>query len=111
MYFHCHYFITKEYVTITPNSESHMNSYEWIRAWKYEYGDKFTSHAPPILYHHKNRLYGNECYTHAYSEKNGLVFTHYSYTEELTVKFKEEFYGSNRIPYSKWLIVNNYTVY
>lgn len=110
MYFNCHYFITKKYVTITPNKPSHMDSYEWIRAWKYEYGDVFISHGPPILYHSNYKLYGNECYLHKYTENNGLVFTHYAYTEEFIVKFKENFYGSNKFSYKNWLVVNNYTV-
>lgn len=111
MYFHCHFFITKKYVTITPNKPSHMDRYEWIRAWKYEYGDNFISHAPPILNHLNIRLFGNRCYKHLFTEKNGLVFTHYSYTEDLTIKFKEIFYGSDRLNYSNWLIVNNYNVF
>lgn len=111
MYFNCHYFITKKFVTVTPNKPTHMNSYEWIRAWKYEYGDIYKSHGPPILYHLNNKLYGKECYLHNYTEKYGLVFTHYAYTEEFIVRFKEEFYGNKTIKYKNWLIVNNYTVF
>lgn len=110
MYFNCHYFITKKHVTITPNKPTHMNKYEWIRAWKYEYGDVFISHGPPILLHSKKKLYGTNCYLHDFTEKNGLVFTHYSYTEEFIVKFKEKFYGKKQFSYKNWTIVNNYTV-
>lgn len=111
MYFNCHYFISRNYVTITPNTPSHMFSYEWIRAWKYEYGDYFISHAPPILYHKIYKLYGGKCYDHNFTEKEGLVFTHYSYTEHKTAKFKEDFYGERHFSYKNWSIINNYKVY
>lgn len=111
MYFNCHYFVTKNYITITPNKPSHMDSYEWIRAWKYEYGDFFFSHAPPILHHRNIKLFGKECYKHSYTEKYGLVFTHYAYTEHAIVKFKEKYYGNKIINFTKWMFVNNYTVY
>lgn len=111
MYFYCHYFVTKKYVTITPNKPSHMNRYEWIRAWKYDHGDKFISHGPPILKHNNIELFGNECHLHMYTEEMGLVFTHYAYTEESIVKFKENFYGSHIFNYSKWKLINEYDVY
>lgn len=110
MYFNCHYFITKKYVTITVNTPTHMNSYEWIRAWKYDVGDKFISHAPPILIHSNFKLYNNQCYAHNFTEKLGLVFTHYSYTEDLIVRFKEEFYGNKLFSYKNWSLINNYSV-
>lgn len=110
MYFYCHYFITKRFVTVTPDKPSHMNSYEWIRAWKYDNGDIFISHGPPILKHHKNKLFGNECFLHSFTEAKGLVFTHYAYTEESIVKFKESFYGSHIFNYTKWKIISDYKV-
>lgn len=113
MFFHCHYFITPSYVTITRNKPTHANSYEWLRAWKYDKGDFWTSHAPPYLWHYKSssskwvKDFGFKCFRHGFTEANGLVFTHYSYTVDSAMKFKEEFYGRPGL-YDKWKAVENH---
>lgn len=113
MFFHCHYFITPSYVTITKNVPTHANSYEWLRAWIYEKGDIWKCHEPPFLYnlntktYNYDKLFGNKCLKHDFTEMNGLVFTHYSWTEENIVKFKEDFYEKEGL-YNKWKEVENY---
>lgn len=113
MYFHCHYFITPFHVTITPDLPTHQNLYEWIRAWKYNKGDIWTLHAPPHIHHLVSGsdkwidVFGYKCFRHFETENNGLVFTHYSYTEESVMKFKEQFYGRPGLV-EKWKFVSSY---
>lgn len=113
MYFHCHYFITPNHVTITPDLPTHQNQYEWIRAWRYDKGDIWTLHAPPHINHLISGtdkwmdIFGYKCFRHFETELNGLVFTHYSYTEESVMKFKEQFYGRPGLV-EKWEFVSRY---
>ena len=96
-YFHCHFFVGPNLVTITPNSYSHNNSYEWLRVWRFETGMKWLSHEPPCL----ASLQGNRWvdaakinpFRHEETAAEGLVFTHYAYATEAQVKFKEIYYG------------------
>lgn len=98
-YFHCHFFITPDLVTVTPGGYSHNNDQEWLRMWSYEKGMFFLSHAPPLLttWDHSSAqwvaLQGDRCFSHEQTERLGLVFTHYAYVFPNQVAFKEKFYG------------------
>jgi hypothetical protein len=112
-YFHCHFFITKDLVTVTPGQYSH-SSYEWLRMWVFEPGMMWLDHAPPTLakwdldtkewfalanypgnegHGHGTSEHPGPCITHAVTESQGLVFTHYAYVFPAQVQFKEHFYG------------------
>ena len=53
-YFHCHYFITPELVTVNENAYSHNNNYEWLRVWNYKPTMSWIEHAPPALIDYHN---------------------------------------------------------
>jgi hypothetical protein len=114
-YFHCHFFITKDLVTITPDQYSHSN-YEWLRMWVFEPGMLWLDHAPPTLakwdaekqhWFALANLPGQDtpCLTNAFTESHGLVFSHYAYVLPNQVSFKEHFYGY-KDAYKEWASLN-----
>ena len=64
--------------------------YEWIRAWRFNPGDKFASHEPPLLCQYGS---GGARMTKALSSELGLVFDHYPYVTSTQALYKEKFYG------------------
>ncbi|MDX1762804.1 MAG: glycosyltransferase, partial [bacterium] len=96
-YFHCHFFVGPELVTITPEAYSHHSAYEWLRVWRYRPGMRWASHEPPQLVEQQNGRWLDVArinpLTHAETSLHGAVFTHYAYTLESQVKFKEIYYG------------------
>ncbi len=96
-YFHCHFFVGPDLVTITPEAYSHHSDYEWLRVWRYRPGMRWASHEPPKLVERRNGTWLDVAslnpLTHAETSLHGAVFTHYAYALESQVKFKEVYYG------------------
>ena len=96
-FFHCHYFIGPDLLTITPDAYSHNNAYEWIRVWRYRKGMQWKSHEPPSLMANIDGRWIDTAainpFTHKETEAAGLVFTHHAYSLEEQVRFKERYYG------------------
>lgn len=79
--FYCNFFMGPNIVTTDNNGD-------WVRAWRYKPGQKFTSHEPPVLDGQRH------CMMDRTDTKNaGLVFDHMSYVLEPQVQYKQEFYG------------------
>lgn len=95
MYFHCHYFITQKHVIISPDVYTHKSN-DYLRAWKYTKGDIWVNESPPKLYHIINPssyiLEKYRCIRQYETEKNNLIFTHYPYYYNYTIKFKQRYY-------------------
>jgi len=98
-YFHCHFFVQKNKVTATLGGYGHGVD-EWLRVWKYKTGDYFLLHAPPVLVTREDSrgkplgLIGSEiCHTHDETLQRGIAFSHYSYVDSDSVRFKGFFYG------------------
>lgn len=87
-YFWCNYFVGMNWVIRSRNSFGNHTSYEWHRVWKVDPGVRFLKHEPPVLDKFKENPF-----THAETERAGLVFDHYAYASESTVRFKQEYYG------------------
>lgn len=110
--FRCKYHVGPNLVTSPYGSFGNHTEYEWLRAWRYECGMRFSKHEPPVM----DGLTLN-AFTHEETEKAGLVFRHYAYATEAQVKWKQEYYGSSSNPkghlyagiIEKWRTLQNVT--
>lgn len=97
-YFHCHFFVGPDLVTVTEDGWGHSSSNEWLRAWIFQPSESvWLQHAPPELARHDEAagwmlLAGDKCIGREETEKAGLVFTHYAYVLE------EQVCGGGRVP-------------
>lgn len=87
--FWCRYFIGRNIVITSRGGYGNNDAFEWKRVWRWEPGMKWKSHEPPVISGFEERAF-----THAETEKNGLVFDHYAYATEAQVRFKSLYYGS-----------------
>ena len=93
MMFSCHFFVGPGRVVV--RGWGHGPS-EWLRAWKFEPGSFFLSHAPPVLVSPNEAGSLEEiksCVSKEETKQLGIGFSHYAYMFESQVQFKEEFYG------------------
>lgn len=88
-YFRCRYFVGPDLVITSREGFGNNSAYEWHRVWKIEPGVKWLSHEPPKLAN-----FNPIPFTQDETEKEGLVFEHYSLATEAQVAFKRDYYGS-----------------
>jgi hypothetical protein len=90
MVFKCRYFLGPNIVTVGDNCYGNKSGgREWVRAWRFEPGQKFISHEPPVLSgHSRDGVIPREMTAAA-----GLVFDHWSWYFPAQISFKEKFYG------------------
>lgn len=93
IYFYCRYFLGPDIVITTRNTFGNRTDFEWMRAWAYVPGMRFTSHEPPKMDGPEPRPM-----PHKRSLDHGLVFDHMAYATEAQVAFKAQFYGSDNNP-------------
>lgn len=85
--FACRYFVGKDLILQGEHCYGD-NDYEWLRAWRFQPGMRFSSHEPPVL--------TGDCGKRMYkNESINLVgkFNHFAYATEPQVAYKEKFYG------------------
>lgn len=97
-YFWCDYFVGGKLVVSTRNCYSQNPAQEWLRAWSFRPGMKWLTHEPPVLAERMANgswrdVAKGRVFTHAETEKAGLVFQHFAYATEAQVAFKERYYG------------------
>lgn len=85
--FHCRYWLGPNRYVATPNAYGNNSAYEWIRAWRWQPGQRFERHEPPILANASKYL------PQQVTAQLGLVFDHYAYATREQVAFKEAYYG------------------
>jgi len=85
--FFCKYFLGANIITTSENGYGNKPE-EWLRAWRYEPGMRFTSHSPPIMCGMVE-----QCATREQTKECGLVFDHYAYATWKQVAYKEAIYG------------------
>lgn len=108
-FYWCWFFVGKGLVVGTRNCYSQNPGQEWLRTWLFKPGYGWASHSPPIL---AKRSYSGEWidvasenpFTHAETEKNGLVFQHLAYVTPAQLRFKECYYGY-KFAFSQWLML------
>jgi hypothetical protein len=85
--FLCRYWVGPRRYLCTPGAWGNNPEYEWIRAWRWQPGQRFETHEPPVLAGCARYL------TPAATSQLGLVFDHYAYATRQQVEFKERYYG------------------
>jgi FkbM family methyltransferase len=91
--FYCHYFVGPELVVTSRDTYGNNSSYEWLRVWRYQSGDRWIAHEPPRLCRGELDVTSLDAFRHAETEAMGLVFQHYAYAIEEQIHFKEAYYG------------------
>jgi len=86
--FFCRYFVGQNIIITSRNNTYGNRCGEWRRAWRYHPGQRFRSHAPPIMNKAIGALASRE-----ETERMGLVFDHYAYVHQEQVRYKERVYG------------------
>ena len=97
-YYFCHYFVGPDLITTTRDTYGNHSEYEWLRTWRYLPGDHWESHEPPRLRRPSvsgpmKDIAALHPFSHAETEKQGLVFQHFAYATEAQVRFKENYFG------------------
>lgn len=97
-YYFCNFFVGPELIITTRNTYGNHTDYEWLRTWRYNPGDRWTTHEPPRLCRRDKAgewtdLAKINPFMHPETESNGLVFNHYAYVTEQQLLFKEIYYG------------------
>jgi glycosyltransferase involved in cell wall biosynthesis/ADP-heptose:LPS heptosyltransferase/ubiquinone/menaquinone biosynthesis C-methylase UbiE/Tfp pilus assembly protein PilF len=92
-YFYCHYFVGPGLVITSRDTYGNNSSYEWLRVWRYQPGDRWVAHEPPRLHRGEIDVASTNAFRHTETEAMGLVFQHYAYATEEQIRFKESYYG------------------
>jgi len=87
-WFWCRYYVGENLVITIRNCYAQNPQQEWHRVWRYEPGNRWTAHEPPMLCANDDNPF-----THDETERAGLVFQHYAYVTPAQVRFKEIYYG------------------
>lgn len=102
--YRCHYFVGPDLVITSMETYGNHDG-EWRRTWRYEPGDTWHRHEPPILF---NRLRQDKALLDPLGYDKtvpaGLTFQHFAYATEAQLKFKQGYYGySNAVEHWKRL--------
>lgn len=110
-YYWCRFFVGSDLVVSSSNCYSQNPSFEWLRTWKYKPGDFWASHEPPRLCRKAvneadmvRNLAAVAPFTHAETERAGLVFQHFAYVLPAQLRFKESYYGYQGAAF-QWLLL------
>ena len=93
-YFWCDYRLGPNVRITSRDTYGNNSSYEWLRAWRWEPWMSFKTHEPPVLCDHDGKPIPLNAFSHAETEKSGLVFRHESWSTRKQVEFKSRYYGS-----------------
>lgn len=85
--FYCDYFVGPNIVITSTHSYGNRPS-EWARAWRFQPGQMFKSHEPPVI-----NGASEPCADRDGTRAEGLVFQHWAWVFEWQVAFKERLYG------------------
>lgn len=96
--FWCDYFVGEKLVISSRRCYGQNPAQEWLRAWSYQPGMKWETHAPPVLSRRNidgtwTDVASGNIFSHAETESRGLVFQHFAYATGAQAAFKEHYYG------------------
>jgi hypothetical protein len=98
--FLCDYFVGidefESHQLIVKGGWGEGNSLRYNRVWRWNKGDKFISHEPPLM----------TGQTNANTLQLPYRFRHHSYTDYETVKFKDNWYGGHEGILNNWASLN-----
>jgi len=96
MYFYCRYFLGRNILATSTNGCGNKDGHEWLRAVRWDRYSTFDAHEPVIVSGNKGY------YVHRDDTKQlGLVFDHFSWVLDSTVRQKCDFYNY-RHGYERW---------
>jgi glycosyltransferase involved in cell wall biosynthesis len=110
-YYWCWYFVGPNKIISTRYGYAQNPNQEWLRTWKFNPGDYWDAHEPPLLMRdismsQKDSIVVNVAqmnpFSHDDTENVGAVFQHYAYATPEQIKFKEIYYGYKEA-YGNWL--------
>lgn len=90
--YRCYYFVGPNLVITSLETYGNHNG-EWRRTWRYEPGDVWKSHEPPVLIRDGKDVAEINPFRYQHTMPNGLIFQHFAYATEAQAAFKEEYYG------------------
>lgn len=99
--FFCRYFVGPDIVTTTRNSYGNKH-YDWHRVWRYEPGQRFITHEPPVMGGPNGERLPDNRFTQKETADASLVFDHYAYALRKTVEFKSQFYPGCENAVEQW---------
>ena len=96
-WFDCHYFFGWDRVSSRPGVFGNFRNQEWLRVWRFQSGDRWRSHEPPVLERTKGykviEVGRWKPLRQRETRKRGWIFQHYALTDERQIRFKEKYYG------------------
>lgn len=93
------FFVGPGKVLLSRNNYANNPRQEWLRTWRYQPGDSWASHSPPILARKGAEnsspmdVASIAPFRHFETEAMGAVFQHFAYATEEQLAFKEIYYG------------------
>ncbi|MGB8687446.1 MAG: glycosyltransferase [Microcoleus sp.] len=112
-FYWCWYFVGENLVISTRNCYANNPQYEWLRTWRFKPGMVWATHEPPRLAEPlPNGKWRDVAsinpFHHQETEKQGLIFQHFSYVTPNQLRFKEQYYGYKNAT-SQWLNLQQQT--
>lgn len=97
-FYWCQYFVGDNLVVSTRNCYAQNPDEEWQRTWRFKPGGFWQNHEPPKLVESSpngglRSLAEQDIFSHAETEKQGLVFQHFAYVRLENLIFKQDYYG------------------
>ena len=97
-WFDCEYFFGWDRCSSRPGVFGNFREFEWMRVWRYQKGDGWGSHEPPVLLRGveggKQENVGRiNPMLQIETRARGWKFQHYALTDRAQMEFKEIYYG------------------
>jgi hypothetical protein len=92
-FYWCIYFVGPKLVLTTRNGYGNNPNMEWVRTWRFKPGFSWLRHEPPVLADNLVPVARRGVFSHAETERRGLVFQHFAYVIPSQLEFKESYYG------------------
>lgn len=91
-FYRCKFFVGPSLYISTVDCYSNNPEVEWLRTWRFQPGDTWEAHEPPILARDGKNVGRINPFIHAETAPVG-PFHHFAYVTEGQVSFKERYYG------------------
>jgi hypothetical protein len=91
--FRCRYFVAPNRILDNVGFYGNDPAVEWRRVWRFQPGDSWKSHEPPVLERQGRDLFEMGHLTAEETGARGWNFLHLAYVTEDQLRFKESYYG------------------
>lgn len=105
-YYWCWYFVGEQLMISSRHCYAQNPRQEWLRTWRYQPGNVWISHSPPILVEQAGgrNIASIKPFMHDETEAAGLVFQHFAYVTPDQLRLKEQYYGYKNA-LSRWQLL------